>query len=89
MNDASERAVMLGVLIFRLKNRPDDIRIFLGVFTNDCRRPVGRRVVMNKHLKRETRFLHHKAVKALPEERLVIVNQALYSNQRRISHFAK
>ena len=72
---ADERAVMLAVLIFGLEDGFDDVGVFLGVFADDGGGAVRRGVVMDDGLKGERRLLHHEAVQALAQIRLMVINQ--------------
>ena len=53
----------------------DDIGVFLGVFADDGGGAVGRCVVMDYGLEGESGLLHHKAVQALTQERLMVINR--------------
>ena len=66
---------MFAVLIFGLVDGLDDVGVFLGVFADDGGRTIGRGVVMNDGLKRESGLLHHEAVQALAQERLMVINR--------------
>ena len=53
----------------------DDVRVFLGVFADDGGGAVGRGIVMDDGLEGEGGLLHHEAVQALTQERLMVINQ--------------
>ena len=68
---------MLAVLVFGLVDGFDDVGVFLGILTDDGSRPVGRGIVVDDSLEGEVGLLHYKAVQALPQVWLMIINKAL------------
>ena len=68
---------MLAVLVFGLVDGFDDVGVFLGILTDNGSRPIGRSIIMYDSLKREIGLLHYKAVQALPQVWLMIINKAL------------
>lgn len=67
---------MLAVLVLSFVDRLDDIGVPLGVLADDGGGTVGRGIVMDYGLEGEGRLLHHEAVQALPQKRLMIINHA-------------
>ena len=80
IHDAADGAVVFAVLVFGLVDGLDDVGVFLGVFTDDGGGAVGRGVVVDYGLKGEGRLLHHKAVQALTQERLMVINRTTDGN---------
>ena len=76
VNNAAYGAVVFAVLIFGLVDGLDDVGVFLGVFADDGGGAIGRGIVVNDGLEGEGRLLHQKAVHALSQKRLVIINRA-------------
>ena len=72
--------VVLAVLVLGLVDGLDDVGVFLGVFADDGGGAVGRGVVVDYGLKGEGRLLHHKAVQALPQIRLMVINRTTDRN---------
>ena len=74
-HDTPDGAVVLAILIFSLEDGLDEVRVLLGILTNDGSRAIGRCVVVHDNLKGEACSLHHKAIEALPQKRLVVVDK--------------
>lgn len=66
----------LGILILRLVDRSDDLRILRFVLADDVGGIVGRGVIVNQDLKREFRLLHDKSFQTIANIRTVIVSYA-------------
>ena len=80
VHDAANGAVVLAILVFGLVDGFDDVGVFLGVFADDGGGAVGRGVVMDDGLEGESRLLHHEAVQALAQERLMVINRTTDRN---------
>ena len=61
-------------LVLGLVDGLDDVGVLLGVLTDDGCRAVCRSVVVNNGLEGECSLLHHKAVQALPQIRLMVID---------------
>ena len=80
------RINFLGILIFRLVNSLNKIRMFRFVFTDNVCGSIGRGIIVDDYLYRKINFLHQKALYALRNVVLLIVRSTKNGNERLLWH---
>ena len=76
VNEGAPDSRFFGMLIFRLQNRRDEVRVFFGVLFDDISCSIGRCVIVDDDFDGKVDFLHEKALYRLRNIVLLVICRA-------------